>query len=115
MWQEVAAESDWRQPNSSHNAAPKWTSRDAARKLDEAVREIGQSATGIQRDVARLGGIDKVLSDRSFARNWAVDLRGKGIRVNAVIPGLIPTPGTESRETEKFQARLAEPRRNHQR
>ena len=30
---------------------------------------------------------------RSFARNWAVDLKGRGIRVNAVSPGVIPTPG----------------------
>ena len=30
---------------------------------------------------------------RSFARNWAVDLKGKGIRVNADSPGVVPTPG----------------------
>lgn len=30
---------------------------------------------------------------RSFARTWCVDLREKGIRVNAVSPGIIPTPG----------------------
>ncbi|HYP15042.1 MAG TPA: glucose 1-dehydrogenase [Bryobacteraceae bacterium] len=30
---------------------------------------------------------------RSFVRNWAVDLRSKGIRVNAVSPGVVPTPG----------------------
>src|ERR1700693_2635327 len=33
---------------------------------------------------------------RSFARNWAVDLKGKGIRVNAVSPGVIPTPGYQT-------------------
>ena len=30
---------------------------------------------------------------RSFARNWTLDLKDKGIRVNAVSPGLVPTPG----------------------
>jgi NAD(P)-dependent dehydrogenase (short-subunit alcohol dehydrogenase family) len=30
---------------------------------------------------------------RSFARGWAVDLRERKIRVNAVSPGTIPTPG----------------------
>jgi NAD(P)-dependent dehydrogenase (short-subunit alcohol dehydrogenase family) len=147
------------------------------KELDEAVREIGHSATGIQGDVSRLADIDKVYQTigeqrgkldilfanagvgefaplgqineehfdkqfdvnvkgtlftvqgalplmstgsaivlnaslvsikgnaafsvysatkaaiRSFARNWAVDLKGRGIRVNAVSPGVIPTPG----------------------
>lgn len=30
---------------------------------------------------------------RSFARNWTLDLKGRGIRVNAISPGLVPTPG----------------------
>jgi NAD(P)-dependent dehydrogenase (short-subunit alcohol dehydrogenase family) len=30
---------------------------------------------------------------RSFARNWTLDLKDKGIRVNAVSPGVVPTPG----------------------
>lgn len=147
------------------------------KELGQAVREIGQPATGIQGDVSRLGDIEKVYQIireqkgrldilfanagigefaplghiteehfdkqfdinvkgtlftvqgalplmsagsaivlnaslvsikgnpafsvysatkaalRSFARNWAVDLKGKGIRVNAVSPGVIPTPG----------------------
>jgi NAD(P)-dependent dehydrogenase (short-subunit alcohol dehydrogenase family) len=150
------------------------------KELDEAVREIGQSANAIQGDVSRPGDIDKVYRTireqkgkldilfanagigefaplgqitekhfdkqfdvnvkgtlftvqgalplmsagsaivlnaslvsikgnpafsvysatkaalRSFARNWAVDLKGKGIRVNAVSPGVIPTPGYQT-------------------
>jgi NAD(P)-dependent dehydrogenase (short-subunit alcohol dehydrogenase family) len=30
---------------------------------------------------------------RSFARGWSVDLRHRNIRVNAISPGLTPTPG----------------------
>ena len=29
---------------------------------------------------------------RSFARTWAVDLKGRNIRVNVVSPGFVPTP-----------------------
>lgn len=30
---------------------------------------------------------------RSFARGWAVDLKDRGIRVNAISPGVVPTAG----------------------
>jgi len=30
---------------------------------------------------------------RSFARNWSLDLKPRGIRVNAISPGVVPTPG----------------------
>jgi NAD(P)-dependent dehydrogenase (short-subunit alcohol dehydrogenase family) len=33
---------------------------------------------------------------RSFARTWASDLKGRGIRVNVVAPGTIVTPGYSS-------------------
>lgn len=32
---------------------------------------------------------------RSFARSWTTDLKSRGIRVNAVSPGVIPTEGYE--------------------
>ena len=50
---------------------------------------------------------------RSFARTWAVDLRGRNIRVNVVSPGTVVTPGyktelgmTDEQITE-FEARAA--------
>ncbi len=33
---------------------------------------------------------------RSFARTWSVDLKERKIRVNAISPGIIPTPGYNS-------------------
>ena len=30
---------------------------------------------------------------RSFARSWCVDLKDRKIRVNAISPGVVPTPG----------------------
>lgn len=30
---------------------------------------------------------------RSFARNWTLDLKDRKIRVNAISPGVVPTPG----------------------
>jgi NAD(P)-dependent dehydrogenase (short-subunit alcohol dehydrogenase family) len=33
---------------------------------------------------------------RNLARTWSSDLRGRGIRVNAISPGVIPTPAHEN-------------------
>src|SRR5258708_36805139 len=33
---------------------------------------------------------------RNFARTWSSDLRGQGIRVNAISPGVIPSPAHEN-------------------
>ena len=30
---------------------------------------------------------------RSFARTWSADLKGREVRINAVSPGVIDTPG----------------------
>jgi NAD(P)-dependent dehydrogenase (short-subunit alcohol dehydrogenase family) len=30
---------------------------------------------------------------RAFARSWILDLKGRGVRVNVIIPGVVPTPG----------------------
>jgi NAD(P)-dependent dehydrogenase (short-subunit alcohol dehydrogenase family) len=50
---------------------------------------------------------------RSFARTWAVDLRGRNIRVNVVAPGTIVTPGYRTElglsdeQIERFKAQAA--------
>ena len=33
---------------------------------------------------------------RNLARSWAMDLKGRGIRVNVVSPGVVPTPGYDT-------------------
>lgn len=50
---------------------------------------------------------------RSFARTWAVDLKGKNIRVNVVSPGTVVTPaykselGMNDEQIEEFVAQAA--------
>ena len=40
---------------------------------------------------------------RNLARSWALDLKGRGIRVNVVSPGLVPTPGYDTLGLNKEQ------------
>ena len=46
---------------------------------------------------------------RSFARNWTLDLKERQIRVNAVSPGVVPTPGYDllGLSDEKMQEFIA--------
>jgi NAD(P)-dependent dehydrogenase (short-subunit alcohol dehydrogenase family) len=50
---------------------------------------------------------------RSFARTWAVDLKGKNIRVNVVSPGTVVTPaykselGMNDEQIKEFEAQAA--------
>lgn len=49
---------------------------------------------------------------RSFARTWANELKGRGIRVNTVIPGPTDTPGlagpaTDAGQADEFKQQLA--------
>jgi NAD(P)-dependent dehydrogenase (short-subunit alcohol dehydrogenase family) len=43
---------------------------------------------------------------RSFARTWSVDLKSRKIRVNAVSPGVIQTPGLDTMMNDDWKARL---------
>jgi len=92
-------------------------------ELDAAVKEIGRGVTGVQGDASKLADIDALYevikqqivlnasivatkgnqafsvysatkaAVRSFARTWCVDLKDRKIRVNAISPGVVPTPG----------------------
>jgi NAD(P)-dependent dehydrogenase (short-subunit alcohol dehydrogenase family) len=50
---------------------------------------------------------------RSFVRTWAVDLKGKNVRVNVVSPGTVVTPGYKNElgmtdeQIGEFEARAA--------
>jgi NAD(P)-dependent dehydrogenase (short-subunit alcohol dehydrogenase family) len=43
---------------------------------------------------------------RSFARTWANELKGRGIRVNAIAPGPTDTPGISGAAPEEQAAQL---------
>jgi NAD(P)-dependent dehydrogenase (short-subunit alcohol dehydrogenase family) len=42
---------------------------------------------------------------RSFARTWTLDLKDRGIRVNAVSPGVVPTPAYDLLGLNKEQVK----------
>ncbi len=42
---------------------------------------------------------------RSFARNWTLDLKESHIRVNAISPGMVPTPGFNAKALSEEQAK----------
>jgi len=43
---------------------------------------------------------------RSFVRTWSVDLKSRKIRVNAVSPGVIQTPGLDTMMSNDWKAKL---------
>ncbi|MFF0143195.1 SDR family oxidoreductase [Streptomyces sp. NPDC005227] len=45
---------------------------------------------------------------RSFSRTWANELRGRGIRVNTLVPGPIDTPGITGLAPDEEQAKLVQ-------
>jgi NAD(P)-dependent dehydrogenase (short-subunit alcohol dehydrogenase family) len=53
-------------------------------ELEAAVKEIGDTAAGVAGDVSNLADL---------ARTWTTDLKSRRIRVNAISPGTIDTPG----------------------
>ena len=40
---------------------------------------------------------------RNLARSWALDLKGRGIRINVISPGVVPTPGYDGLGLTKEQ------------
>ncbi|MBE7157332.1 MAG: SDR family oxidoreductase [Rhodospirillales bacterium] len=40
---------------------------------------------------------------RNLARSWALDLKGRGIRINVISPGVVPTPGYDGLGLSKEQ------------
>ncbi len=40
---------------------------------------------------------------RNLARSWALDLKGSGIRINVISPGVVPTPGYDGLGLSKEQ------------
>jgi NAD(P)-dependent dehydrogenase (short-subunit alcohol dehydrogenase family) len=58
--------------------------------LDAAAVEIGRNVTGVQGDASVVGDLERL---RSLARTLTVELRERGIRVNALSPGPTDTRG----------------------
>jgi NAD(P)-dependent dehydrogenase (short-subunit alcohol dehydrogenase family) len=63
----------------------------------------GSTAAGVGNEAFGVYGASKA-AVRSFARTWAAELRGRSIRVNAVVPGTIDTPGIDGLAPDQEQA-----------
>src|SRR6266481_4887598 len=88
-------------------------------QLDTAVKKIGSNVKGVQADVSKPADLDRLYAQikkekgrldtvpafsvysaakaavRNLARGWATDLKDRGIRINAVSPGVVITPAYE--------------------
>jgi NAD(P)-dependent dehydrogenase (short-subunit alcohol dehydrogenase family) len=60
-------------------------------ELDATVKQLGKSVTAVQGDVSVYSASKAAV--RSFARTLTTDLKDRKIRVNAISPGVIPSPG----------------------
>jgi NAD(P)-dependent dehydrogenase (short-subunit alcohol dehydrogenase family) len=63
----------------------------------------GSTAASVGNEAFGVYGASKA-AVRSFARTWANELKGRGIRVNAISPGTIDTPGIDGLAPDQEQA-----------
>ncbi|MFJ8142444.1 SDR family oxidoreductase [Streptomyces sp. NPDC096013] len=63
----------------------------------------GSTAASVGTEAFGVYGASKA-AIRSFARTWANELRGRGIRVNTITPGPITTPGLNGLAPDEEQA-----------
>ncbi|SNS07891.1 NAD(P)-dependent dehydrogenase, short-chain alcohol dehydrogenase family [Streptosporangium subroseum] len=63
----------------------------------------GSTAATVGNEAFGVYGASKA-AVRSFARTWAAELKGRAIRVNAIAPGTIDTPGIDGLAPDQEQA-----------